>query len=272
MPSAIDNAALFLFVPADRPERFAKAFAAGAEAVIVDLEDAVAPGAKDGARAGLADAGAMVASAPCPVLLRVNPVGAAGHAADLALAAELPFAALVLPKAEGADEVEAARRATGRPVVALVESAKGIANARALAGAAGRLAFGSFDFAADLGCRHEREALLLARLELVLASRLAGRAGPVDGVTAAVRDEAAIRGDAAYAAGLGFAGKLLIHPAQIAPARAGFGPGAEEIAWATRVLAAGRAGGAVALDGEMVDAPVRLRAETLLRRAGGGAA
>ena len=268
MSSAIDTATLFLFVPADRPERLAKAVAARADAVIVDLEDAVAPDAKARGREALREAGEALAAAACPLLLRINPVGAPGHGDDLALAASLPFAGVVLPKAETAAEIEGVERATGRPVVALIESARGLANARSLAEAARRLAFGSFDFAADLGCRHERDALLLARLELVLASRLAGCAGPIDGVTATTRDMGEIEADAAYATGLGFTGKLLIHPAQVAPARAGCGFSWDEIAWATKVLASGRQGGAVALDGEMVDAPVRMRAETMLRRAG----
>jgi len=267
MPSAVEAATVFLFVPADRPERFAKAFAAGADAVILDLEDAVAPPAKGGARAALGEAAALIGQARCPVLLRLNAAGSPEHAADLACAAALPLAGVMLAKSESAGEVEAAARAVGQPVVALVESARGLAEARSIAAAAARLAFGSFDFAADLGCRHTRQALLLARLELVLASRLAGRPAPVDGVTASTRDEAEIEADAAHAAELGLAGKLLIHPAQIAPALRGFAPGAGEIAWAERVLAVGLGGGAVALDGEMVDAPVRLRAEAILRAA-----
>jgi citrate lyase subunit beta/citryl-CoA lyase len=150
--------------------------------------------------------------------------------------------------------------------MALIESARGLVAARAIALASARLAFGSIDFAADLGCAHGREALLAARLELVIASRLAGIAPPIDGVTDAVRDPDQVRADATHAAALGFGGKLLIHPAQIAPARAGFQPNAEEIAWAERVLAAGD--GAVTVDGALVDAPVRIRAKQIRRRAG----
>lgn len=258
--------ALPLFVPADRPERYAKAFAAGADAVIIDLEDAVAPAAKEAARAALAAAQEEIGRAPCFVLVRINARGTSHHKADIAAIRAMPsVAAVMLAKAETPTEVAGLADATGRPVLALIESARGLAAARAIAEAGARLAFGSIDFAADLGCAQTREALLLARAELVMASRLAGVAPPLDGVTTSVKDEAAIWDDARYAASLGMAGKLLIHPAQIAPARAGLRPSVEEIAWADRVLATGD--GAAALDGAMVDAPVRLRAEQVRRRA-----
>ncbi|WP_051357141.1 HpcH/HpaI aldolase/citrate lyase family protein [Azorhizobium doebereinerae] len=255
-----------LFVPGDRPERFGKALAAGADAVIVDLEDAVATEAKAQARAAIA------AHWPAEgrLLLRVNGSGTPFLADDLALARTLRLAGIVLPKAEQAQDVAAVEAAVpGVPVIPLIESGLGLANARAIAAAPGvaRLAFGSIDYCADLGSAHTREALLMARSELVLASRLAGRAGPIDGVTTAVADAALAQDDAAYAAMLGFAGKLCIHPSQIAPVMAGFAPSADEIAWARRILdAMAQGGGAVKVDGAMVDAPVRLRAESILRR------
>ncbi|WP_237476393.1 HpcH/HpaI aldolase/citrate lyase family protein [Lichenibacterium dinghuense] len=267
MSSSLDAVVLPLFVPADRPDRFAKAFAAGADAVILDLEDAVSPGAKTAARSALGAARDAVAAAGCPVLVRVNAPGTPWHGDDLAAAAALPLAGIVLPKAETADAVAAAARAAGVPVVALIESARGVAGAREVAGAAARLLFGSIDLAADLGCAEERDSLLFARSEVVLASRLAGRPAPIDGVTPGYRDPAPIEDDARYAARLGFGGKLLIHPAQIAPARAGFAPTEAEVAWARRVLAAAEDGRAVAVDGAMVDAPVRMRAERILARA-----
>lgn len=265
--ATLDAIALPLFVPADRPDRYAKALAAGSDAVIVDLEDAVAPGEKAAARERVLGAREAIAAASCPVLLRVNAADTPFHADDLAAAARLPLAGLVLPKAENPDAVRAARQKSNHAVVALIESARGLAEARAIAEAAARLAFGSIDFAADLGCAHTREALLAARSGLVLASRLAGRPGPIDGVTTAYRDPAPVEDDARHGAALGFAGKLLIHPAQIAPARAGFAPGAEERAWAERVLRGmAEGGGAAVVDGAMVDAPVRLRAEQIVRR------
>ncbi len=256
-----------LFVPGDRPERFAKALAAGADGVIVDLEDAVAQDLKAAARAKIA------AGWPGEgrLLLRINARATPFQADDLALARTLRLAGIVLPKAEQPADIAAVRATLPDvPVIALIESALGLANARALAATDGvaRLAFGSIDYCADLGSAHTREALLMARSELVLASRLAGLAGPVDGVTTAVADAALAQDDAAYAAQLGFNGKLCIHPNQVAPVLQGFAPSADEVAWAGRILAAMAAGaGALQVDGAMVDAPVRARAESILRRA-----
>lgn len=258
-----------LFVPGTRPERFPKALDAGADAVIIDLEDAVGVAEK-------AETRALVAAgfpAGGTVLLRVNGSGTPWHADDLALARTLPLAGMVLPKAESRAEVERVAAALGGalPVVALIESARGVAEARAIAAAAevARLAFGSIDFAADIGCAHTREALLAARSELVLAARLAGQGGPIDGVTADIADAALAEADAAHALDLGFAGKLCIHPRQVAPVLKGLAPSPEEVAWARRIVESLAEGGAVVnVDGAMVDAPVRLRAERILARAG----
>jgi citrate lyase subunit beta/citryl-CoA lyase len=254
-----------LFVPGNRPERFAKAAASGADAVIIDLEDAVAPEEKEAARR----AAAAAALERIEVLVRINAAGTPWHAEDLAALASARIAGIMLPKAEDPAILAAIHTALGdrRPVIALVESARGVAAARDLARGAARLAFGSIDYAADLGCAHTREALLMARLELVLASRLTGIAAPIDGVTAAIGDDALTEGDARHAADLGFGGKLCIHPRQVAPALRGFAPGAEEVEWARKVIAAGGEG-AVAVGGMMIDAPVRLRAERILSRAG----
>ena len=260
MEPALDFA-VPLFVPADRPERFEKAAAAGADAVILDLEDAVAADAKDAARAALRSGFASV-----PVLVRVNGLGTPWHVADMAALAGHAFSAVMVPKAEAGEAFEALCKASSAPVVALVESARGLADARRIAGTANvaRIAFGSIDFCADLGCAHIRDALQAARCELVLASRLAGLVAPIDGVTTAIDDADAISGDARHARDLGFGGKLAIHPRQIAPIRAGFAPDDAEVAWARKVLASGD--GAAAVDGAMVDEPVRLRARAILGR------
>lgn len=263
----IDRLTLPLFVPGDRPERFAKAMTAGADAVIVDLEDAVAPDAKAGARAGLERALAPLAGTG-PVLLRINASGTPWHAEDLAACAGLPLAGIVLPKAETGGDCLAVSKATGLPVVALVESARGLRNAEEIASASARIAFGSIDFAADLGIAHERDVLLPARFALAMAARLAGQAAPIDGVTTALREEDVIADDCRHAVAIGFGGKLLIHPAQIAAARKGFAPSEGECDWARRVLAAVEGGAAaIAVDGAMVDAPVIARARRILERA-----
>jgi citrate lyase subunit beta/citryl-CoA lyase len=258
----------YLFVPADRPARYAKALASGAEAVIVDLEDAVAPAAKDSARAALA---AWLDGGGSGIAVRINDAASATFASDLALVARPGVASVVLPKAERLDDLARVRAAApAAALLPLVETAAGIANARALARADGveRLLFGSIDLQLDLGIEGDDDELLAFRSELVLASRLGGIAAPVDGVCTAVDDAAALDADTRRARKLGFAAKLCIHPRQVAVVHAAFAPSADEVAWATRVVAAAgaSAGGAVAVDGKMVDRPVLLRAQTLLAR------
>jgi citrate lyase subunit beta/citryl-CoA lyase len=250
-----------LFVPGDRPERFAKAAASGADAIIIDLEDAVAPDHKHLARAGLAQLPAGV-----PVFVRVNAVGSGWFEEDMAAIAGLPLAGVMLAKTESEADVALV---PDFQVIALIETARGLAAARKIAATLGvaRLAFGSIDFCADLGVSHTREALLMARSELVLASRLGGLAAPLDGVTASISDATLIEDEARYAVELGFGGKLCIHPAQISAVKRGFAPEAAQIEWAKRILAAGDEG-AVAVDGAMVDAPVRARARAILARVG----
>ncbi|WP_454916168.1 HpcH/HpaI aldolase/citrate lyase family protein [Xanthobacter sediminis] len=252
-----------LFVPADRPERFEKAARAGADAVIIDLEDAVAGDAKDQARCALR--GGFTA---LPILVRVNGIGTPWHDGDMAALARHRFSAVMVPKAEASDAFEALCTASPMPVIALIESARGLADARRIAATNNvvRIAFGSIDFSADMGCAHTREALLAARSELVLASRLARRAAPLDGVTTTIGDAGMVLGDARHARDLGFGGKLCIHPRQIEAIRAGFAPDATEIAWARKVLASGD--GATGVDGAMVDEPVRIRARSILKRTG----
>ena len=267
MSSDFSTLALFLFVPADRPDRWAKAFAAGTDAVILDLEDGVAASAKPGARRALREGRDAIDAAPCPILVRVNARSSDDYSLDLDAVRDLGLAGVMLAKAETAADVEATSAATGAPVVALIETARGLAAARLIAAACARIAFGSIDFAADLGTAHTPAALASARSELVLASRLADRPAPIDGVTTSVKDPDLVRADAAHACELGFSGKLLIHPAQIAPAMDGFRPSDDDVAWAERILSARGALGAAAVDGAMVDAPVFLRAEQILRRA-----
>ncbi len=270
----------FLFVPADRPERHARALATGAGAVIVDLEDAVAPERKASARDGLAASlAALVSDARGRVLLRINAPGTPWHDDDCAqagaLAAQGLVAGIVLPKAERAADLArvAASVGGGSVLVPLVESAAGLAAADELAAAPQvlRLAFGHLDFQADLGlaCGADEAELVPVRLALVLASRRAGLAAPIDGVTADWRDATRLAADTARSRRGGFGAKLCIHPDQVAPVHAGFGPSAEELAWAHRVVqAVSNAGGGVAsIEGRMVDAPVLRLAERLLAMA-----
>ncbi len=259
------TAVTWLFVPGDRPDRFSKAAAAEPDVVVLDLEDAVAPDAKDAARAEVA---AWLGSARGPCAVRVN-ADAPSLDADLhALAAAGPVL-VMLPKAEdpGAVAAVTGRLAAGSCVVALVETARGILGAAAVAAVPGvaRLAFGSFDLAAELGVDPDHgPAMATARGALVLASAAAGLPAPVDGVTGAVGDERRLGDDVAQARALGFGGKLCIHPAQVAPVASAFRPSAEELDWAGQVLAGAGTNGVAVVDGRMVDRPVVERARRLL--------
>lgn len=257
-----------LFVPGNRPERFDKALAAGASAVIIDLEDAVAPADKPAARAAVA----AWLRPTHKVILRINSIDTPWFEDDLALCSRPGVAAVMVPKAEAADTLARVSAAGAPALLPLVESAAGLGNLAALASAPGvwRLAFGSIDLQVDLGMKDASEDELLPfRLQLLLASRLAGIGAPLDGVSTAIDDEARLLQDAQRARRLGFGGKLCIHPRQVGPVNRAMAPAQDELDWARRVLqAAGAAdGAAVAVDGKMVDKPVLLRAQALLREA-----
>jgi citrate lyase subunit beta/citryl-CoA lyase len=262
----------FLFVPADRPERIAKALASGAHAVVVDLEDAVAAEAKPGARDTLRHAWReLPADAHARLLVRVNAAGTAWHDDDLAMLVHLGgLGGVVLPKAESGTTVEHAAYVGGAPVMPLIESGRGFDAIDIVARARGvlRLAFGHLDFQADVGisCDADERELDPVRLAIVLASRRAGLPAPVDGVTAALDDAERLACDTARSRRFGFGAKLCIHPKQVATVNEGLGPTVAQRAWAERVLeASARHGtGAFRLDGEMVDAPVLQRARSFL--------
>jgi len=252
----------YLFVPGNRPERFAKAYASGADSVIIDLEDAVPPGERIASRANAA----VWVSPEHPVLIRVNGADTEWFRDDIEMCAMPGVAGVVLPKAERTEDIER----IGKPVLPLVETARGFWNVSALAHTpnVARLVFGSIDFQLDLGINGEGEELLYFRSQLVLVSRLAGLPAPVDGITAVFDSADPVRADTQRARRLGFGGKLCIHPKQIATVNECFGPAPEEEAWARRVIeAAATAGGAaISLDGEMIDRPVLARALELLKQ------
>jgi citrate lyase subunit beta / citryl-CoA lyase len=259
----------YLFVPANRIERVAKAHAARPHAVIVDLEDAVPLEDKAGAR----EAAARALPGTAPVLVRVNAPETEWFEDDLALCRDIGAAGVVIPKAEHPDHLAlaASRLPPATALLPLVETARGYADAAALCKAQGvqRLVFGSIDFQLDLGITGEGEELLYFRSGLVLASRLCGVQPPVDGVTVEIDDEERVRADTMRGKRLGFGGKLCIHPRQVAVVNACFQPTAAEIEWARRIVeAASAAGGAaVQVDGKMVDRPVILKAQAILAEA-----
>ena len=256
-----------LFVPADRPERFGKAAAAGADAIILDLEDAVAPENKPAARENVVQTGLHAKA-----FVRINAVGSDDFCEDMLALARAGVRNVMLSKAEGPWELDRIVTELGGDIaiIPLVETAAGLSNARDLAAhrVVPFLAFGGLDFALDLGCEHTHQALRFARQALVYASRLAGKAAPIDGVTTAIDDAAAIHSDAVEARSLGFAGKLVIHPRQIAPVMQAFLPSEAEISWAKQVVDAVARNGAQAakLNGQMIDRPVISRAERILSR------
>lgn len=268
----------YLFVPGDRPDRFDKALATGADCVVIDLEDAVAPDHKNQARAAVQEF-LRGPGETDRVALRVNAVDTPWHAEDVALLREFPGLAAMLPKTEPeslarflrALSPTAARRGQGgRTVLALVETVDGYLNLRSLAqsGEVSRLVFGSVDFYLDAGMVLDEDSAAIAavRLSFALESRFAGLPPPIDGVCTAVDDQERLRRESARARSAGFGGKLCIHPRQVETVSAAMRPDAAEVAWAERVIQAfERAGGAaVQLDGEMIDAPVAERARRVL--------
>ena len=256
-----------LFVPGDRPERFAKAAASGADAVILDLEDAVAPAARDMAREAVAQHGIEGVS----VIIRINAASSAEFENDLAALRDARFDALMLAKAETVDDVQRMYELLGRrvPVVALVETAAAFIDLPALLQTPGvvQAAFGSLDLALDLGCQPDWEALAYCRAALVLQSRLANLPAPLDGVTTSFDNAEQVHADAEVACRLGFGGKLAIHPRQVEAIRNAFLPDARAVAWAESVLKATASGAAVQVDGAMVDRPLIERARRILSRA-----
>ena len=255
----------YLFVPGNRPERFDKALASAADTVIVDLEDAVPPDQKDAARRAVS---AWLAAAR-PVVVRINAADTPWHRDDLAVCRQPGVSAVMVAKAERADALAALD--LGVPLLPLIESAAGIDQLRAITAVPGvqRVAFGAIDFQLDLHMRASFEELVFFRSQIVLVSRLAGLAAPIDSPSVAIDDLAEVEREALAARRLGFGAKLCIHPKQTNAVNRSFSPTDAELAWARRVLALAESSGgaAVALDGRMIDKPLILRAQATLREA-----
>ena len=265
-----------LFVPGTRLDRFPKAEAAGADAVVFDLEDSVDVSRKDEARRAVAG---WLASAPASGVARIVRVNAPRSAALDADLAWLPavsdrLRAVVLPKTESREDIE--RVAAGAPshrVIPLLETARGILGAAAIAGAKAdipALLFGAEDLTAQLGIPRtvEGEELLFARSQVVLAAATIG-ADAIDAVFVDLSSAAGLRQDAVRARALGFRGKMAIHPDQITVINHVFSPSADEIAAARRIVEADAAArprgeGVYRVDDRMVDAPVVARAQRVL--------
>ena len=264
-------ATTWLFVPGNRPEWFDKALASGADAVILDIEDAVAPDDKPEARRAIAQWCAAATAHRSRLAIRINDPTTACFADDLELLRTTVVAAALLPKAESPEHIAQVVRAMAADgwVIPMIESARGVANVEAIASAVRvlRLAFGTLDYAVDLDLSGDERGLAYAASRMAVASKCAGLASPIAGVTMALDDEARLEADVAFARACGFGAKLCIHPRQVEAVRRLFAPTPDEIDWAARVVAAANShAGAFALDGKMVDRPVLLKAQAILGR------
>jgi len=265
-----------LFVPGNRADRFPRALAAGADAVVFDLEDGVEDGRKADARRAIAEWLAATPASRTARFVRVNASGSAWQAEDLVWLASVSghIEGVVLPKAESSADIErVAALAPAGCVIPLLETARGIIGAAAIASARATipaLLFGAEDFTAELGIPRtlDGEELLLARSQVVLAAAAIG-ADAIDAVFVDLAAPERLRQDAMRARALGFRGKMAIHPDQVATINGVFSPSADEIARARRLIdaadAARRQGeGAFRFEDRMVDAPVIARARRVL--------
>jgi citrate lyase subunit beta/citryl-CoA lyase len=275
----------YLFVPADRPERYAKALASGADAVIVDLEDAVAVREKPAARASLASIVAAPRALPCWV--RINAMSTRFCHEDIVAATAAGIAGIILPKVESpadiatvdwlVSQVESEKGLPDRSVglMGIVETARGLVHVDAIAQASPRLRrllFGAVDLAADMAVDMDDAggATAQARFAITRASCAAGLQAPLDTAFTDIPNLDELRATSRRARALGYGGKTCIHPSQIAVVNEVFATSPVERAWAERVMsefAKAEAQGLAAfkLDGEMIDYPVVERARRLLR-------
>lgn len=269
-----------LFTPGDQPDKLRSAPETGADVVVFDLEDGVAPAEKDRARSVVNDVLHDI-DPDCEVCVRVNPTGiAADDDLGAILAGDPRLDSVMLPKADDADDVETLARLLAEhdadlPVLALVESAAGVLHAEAIAAAddTDALLFGAEDYAADVGASRTSEGteVLYARQRVVAAASAAG-VDAIDTLYTDFEDTEGLRGDTERGIEMGYDGKMTIHPRQVTVVNYAFTPSDERIAWAERVLEArdeadaeGR--GVFTVDGEMIDAPLVTQAERIVERA-----
>jgi citrate lyase beta subunit len=271
--SSLASARSLLFVPGNDGHKLEKALSAGADVVVADLEDAVPAGEKETARRLVAEQLAERRTESL-VAVRVNGAGTGFWDEDLRAVAELRLDVLVVPKASPSAVAELPQ--DGPPVVAVVESARGLKHAYETASATSvaALALGAVDLGLELGLepRPDGQEVLFARSQLVLDSAAAGIRAPFDLVHLDTRDTEGLERECRLARSLGFRGKLCVHPAQVEVVNRIFSPREDEVEHARRVVdvyerGAAEGRGAVALDGEMVDLPVVERARQVLAQA-----
>lgn len=259
----------WLFCPADRPDRYAKA-AERADVVILDLEDAVAADRKADARAALA---AYPGLDPERTIVRVNAAGSPEHPADLALLRELPYRRILLAKTESVDDLAGL---VDYEVIVLLESPRGIVHAAQICAAEPVIGvmWGAEDLLAGLGGSASRDAdgryrpvAIQAQSTALLAAKAAGRLA-IDAVHVDIGDLDGLSRESGDAVAGGFDAKALIHPSHVPVVRDAFRPHPDQIYWATRVLdgVAEHGSGVFTLDGQMVDGPVVAQARRILAR------
>ena len=267
--TSFDLGPAILFCPADRPERFAKALER-ADAVILDLEDAVSPADRIAAR------GAVIESEldPSRVVVRVNPLGTPDSEADLATLSQTDYRTIMVPKAESPKRI--AKLDPRFRVIALLETAKGVAQADRIAelGNVVALMWGAEDLVAGLGGTSSRkpngryrDVARYARARTLIAAGARGKPA-IDTVHLDIADAKRLRIEATDAAASGFAATACIHPSQVETIRAAYRPSADEVDWARAVLAAAESErGVFSHEGRMVDEPVLRHARAVVARA-----
>ncbi|MEO8175281.1 MAG: CoA ester lyase [Sphingomicrobium sp.] len=253
-----------LFLPASNPRAIAKARGAGADLVVLDLEDAVKPEDKIAARA--AAIAAVAEPWPMPVAIRINGTLSEWHLADVEAIANSSADLVVVPRCAEADQARLVHAMTRKPVLAMIETAAGVLAAPGIAHEVSALIAGTNDLAAELRLPPDagRPPLQMALQSIVLAAR-AARIAVFDGVFNRLDDEAGLAAEAAEGRRLGFDGKSLIHPDQIEPCHRAFAPSAAQIDRARRLIAAAT-GGAERFEGEMIERMHVATAEQLLAR------
>jgi citrate lyase beta subunit len=256
-----------LFLPASNPRAIAKAQTLDADLVVLDLEDAVKAEDKDAARDAAVEA--VASEWPVPVAIRVNGIGTDWHSLDLDAAARSQADLVVVPRAISAHLVENVAKAGAKPVLAMIETAAGVLAAAEIAKVSAGLIAGTNDLRADLRLPLDatREPISASLQMIVLAARAAGVAA-YDGVFNRLDDPQGFRAEAGDGRRLGFDGKSLIHPDQIAPCNEAFGPSNAEIDRARRLVDAFQ-GGAERFENEMIERMHVEAAERVLGRARG---
>lgn len=274
----------FLFAPGNHARKVEKVFDAGADAVILDLEDAVAISEKAATRAVVVEA--LQRPRRCRGYIRVNALDTEFCFGDIEASVAKGVDGIILPKVERAEDLrkvdwlmanleeKAGLPTGGIDLIPILETGRGIANAREICGAGGRLkrvAFGAGDYTRDMGMdwTMTEEEIWPAQAEVVLASRINDLEPPLDTVFIHIREEEAFKASARHAKQFGFQGKMCIHPVQVGPANAVFTPTDEEAAWARRIIAAfneaeAQGSASIQVEGYFVDYPIVMKAQRVV--------